>query len=254
MAKTYRDGILYITYGEKYVRAAIRSAQSARLHSPDLGMHLWVDKPCYDLFDLASNPAPFTSVGIIEHPHRRSKVDYISQTPFERTLYMDSDTTVAQDISEVFGVLERFDIGAIHAMRRNGERANEFWTKPITPAYPHFNGGIILYRNTPKVLALLKAWGEAFAKSGSQHDQATLRELLWDSDLQVATLPPEYNVRYMKYKYLWGKSEATPMIYHLKSYHRDPLQMKLIWTVNLVLKPFGIRWATIARKLGIRKR
>jgi len=141
---------------------------------------------------------------------------------------MDSDTTVAQDITGVFDVLERFDIAAIHAMHRNGDRATEFWKKEIPNAYPHFNGGIILYRNTPKVLQLLQNWSVAFAEMGSQHDQSTLRELLWDSDLRVATLPPEYNVRYLKYKYLWTKSEAVPMIYHLKQYHTGWLP----WVAN----------------------
>ena len=240
-----KNGLLYITYGRKYVQAAIHSANTARNHCPGILIHMFVDQKCYEEFGFAKDPSPFTSVGVIENPHRRSKVDYISQTPFDNTLYMDSDTTVAQDISGVFGVLERFDMAATHAQRRNGNRANEYWTKPIPSAYPHFNGGIILYRRTPKVVDLLRNWSVAFAESGSDHDQATLRELIWDSDLRMATLPPEYNVRYLKYKFLWSRSEAMPMIYHLKQYHigwmpwyREQVKDFIIYLADALSMPF----------------
>ena len=245
------NGILYITYGRKYVSAAIHSATTAREHCPGILIHLFVDKVFFEEFGFAKDTAPFTSVSVIENPHRRSKVDYISRSPFDRTLYMDSDTSVAQDISGVFDVLDRFDIAAIHAMRRNSRRAHEFWTKPIPSAFPHFNGGIILYRNTPKVLELLRNWSVAYAESGSSHDQATLRELIWDSDLRVATLPPEYNVRFMKFKYFWSKTEAVPMIYHLKKYHQDWLRIFVLTPIDAVLRLFGIRWVTIAKKLHL---
>ena len=248
------DGILYITYGSKYVQAAIRSARTARKHSPGILIHMFVDQKCYEEFGLAEDPSPFSSVGVIENPHRRSKVDYISRTPFDRTLYLDSDTSIAQDISGVFDVLGRFDLAATNAQRRNGSRANEFWTKPIPSAYPHFNGGVILYRNSPKVLDLLRQWSVAFEESGSEHDQATLRELIWDSNLRIATLPPEYNVRYLKYKFLWSKSEAVPMIYHLKIYHRSVNRSIFIQIFNVLMKPFNLHWATFARKFGLPKK
>ena len=213
------DGILYITYGNKFTAAALHSAKTARAHNPGLAIHLFVDAASREALGLAKDPGPFSSIGIIENPHRRSKVDYIALSPFDRTLYLDSDTSVAQDISELFGVLERFDLGAVHAMRRNANRKDEIWTKPIPDAYPQFNGGVILYRNTPEVINILTEWGKAFGDSGHRHDQAILRELLWDSGLRVIALPPEYNVRYLKYKFIWSKAEAIPMIYHLKQYH-----------------------------------
>lgn len=213
------DGILYITYGNSYTAAAVRSAKTARARNPGLAIHLFVDAASRDSLGLARDPGPFSSIGIIENPHRRSKVDYMCKTPFERTLYLDSDTSVAQDIQEIFGVLERFDLAAVQVMRRNANRKDEMWTKPIPDAYPQFNSGVMLYRNTPEVIKILDEWGKAFGDSGHHHDQAILRELLWDSDLRVIALPPEYNVRYLKYVWIWSKAEAIPMIYHLKQYH-----------------------------------
>lgn len=222
------NGILYITYGKTYVDAAIFSARSARKHCPNINIHLFVDRDQYQAYQLDKNPYPFTSVEVIENPHRRSKVDCISKTPFDRTLYLDSDTSVAQDISGIFDVLERFDIAAIHAMHRNSNSVREYWKTPIPDAFPQFNGGVILYRKTPEVLELLKNWSASYAESGHRHDQPTLRELIWLSDLRSYALPPEYNVRFLKYKLIWNKTEAVPMIYHLKQYHKGWVKWILI--------------------------
>ena len=243
-------GILYITYGKKYVEAALRSAWTARAKNPDVPIHLFVDAPSRDALGLAKDPGPFTSIGIIENPHRRSKVDCMSKTPYERTLYLDSDTSVAQNISEIFGVLERFDLAAVHAMHRNSSMGNEHWKEQLPRAFPQFNTGVILYRNSPAVLAMLEQWGKAFAESGHRHDQPTFRELVWQSDIRSIALPPEYNVRYIKYKYIWSQAEAVPMIYHLKEYHRGWQRTWIVNPVNLLLKPFGVRWDTFAKKFG----
>jgi lipopolysaccharide biosynthesis glycosyltransferase len=217
---TMTSGIIYITYGKKYVEAAIYSAKSARRHCPDLNIHLFVDAPNYKLFQFEKETFPFTSVELIENPHRRSKVDCISKTPFDRTLYLDSDTTVAQDIREIFNVLDRFDIAATQAMHRNSKSHREYWNIQLPNAFPQFNSGVLLFRKTAHVTELLENWSAAFSDSKLRHDQPTLRELLWLSDLRLYALPPEYNVRFLKYKFIWNKTEAVPMIYHLKQYHK----------------------------------
>ena len=94
---------------------------------------------------------------------------------------------------------------------------------------------------------------KAFAESGHRHDQPTFRELVWNSDIRSIALPPEYNVRYIKYKYIWSLAEAVPMIYHMKHYHRGWQRAWLVGPINLVLKVFGIRWATLAKKFNLPK-
>ena len=247
-------GLLYICYGKKYVQAAMESARSAARHNPDLAMHLFVDGYCYRQFGFAANPAPFSSVGIIENPHRRSKVDHISRSPFGRTLYLDSDTRVVADIRGLFGVLDRFDIAAVQAMHRNGNRRTEKYRIDIPAPFPQFNGGVILFRKTEGVTRLLQDWSVAFAEMDTRHDQASLRELLWLSDLRVYTLPPEYNVRYKKYLWLWSKSEAVPQILHSKDYHRGSHWTFVIQPLTVFLKLFGVRWGTLARRLGYQKK
>ncbi len=235
------NGVLYIATGEKYVQAAMRSAQSVLKYCPDLSIHLFTDSSTHETH-FKKSAAPFTSVGVIENPHHRSKVDYMVHTPFERTLFLDTDTALHADIRPMFQTLERFDIAMTHAHHRSPSRL-QHWRAALPDSFPEFNTGVILYRKTPAMLKCLGAWGHHFAEAAldENNDQTTLRELLWLSDLRIATLPPEYNVRFIKYHLLWSKSEAESKIFHLKAYHVG-------WLPWFNRK---IRASRVARKLGL---
>lgn len=221
MIKKYKDGILYIVTTQKssvYLDAAIESARSVLALCPNLGRHVYTDNGGLELI-ASSEESPFSSAGEIVNPHYRSKVDYIAQTPFERTLYLDSDTKVVADISEMFDLLNRFDLALAHAHKRNSHGTTESWREEIPPSFPQYNGGVILYRKVTAVKKLLKDWGDSFHEAGFKKDQVTLRELLWLSDLRLATLPPEYNIRYEKYLKIWNAAEATPKILHMSKFN-----------------------------------
>ena len=134
------QGILYIAYGKKYINAAIVSANSIKKYCPDLPIHLYSDWTNYDS-QFNKDPTPFTSIGIIENPHPRSKVDYLSRTPFDRTLYLDTDTALNADISDMFQILDRFDIAMAHAHHRSSGNLKP-WRIQLPDAFPEFNSGV----------------------------------------------------------------------------------------------------------------
>ena len=202
-------GVIYVACGESYVEAASASARSVRECSPSLATHLFTGRAdCVDPI--------FDGVTRIENPHRRSKVDWILETPFDRTLYLDADTRVVDDISEMFELLDRFDLAIAHAHRRNHPNTSTVWNLQLPVSFPQLNSGVILFRRNDRTHDLLGAWREAFHEAGFAKDQATLRELIWNSDLRVHILPPEYNVRYSKYLEVWDPAEAKPKILHYK--------------------------------------
>jgi hypothetical protein len=209
------DGVLYIATGEGFTRAANGSAASVRERMPGLAIDIFTDRP--DALDRSL----FDRIEPITDPHRRSKVDCLPRTRFDRTLYLDTDTRVVADIREMFTVLDRFDIALAHAHSRNRASHVEAWRKPLPPAFPQLNGGVILYRRSPPVVAFLEAWAAAYHGAGIAKDQTTLRELLWDSDLRLHILPPEYNVRYDKYLKVWAPDEATAKILHYRRFHDE---------------------------------
>jgi len=220
------SGALFIATGEKYVRAGIKAAHSVLKYCPDLPIHLYTDLNSQKSI-FQKTAFPFTTIGIIENPHARSKTEFLARTPFERTLYLDTDTALHADIVDMFRVLERFDIAMAHAQHRGAGNLKP-WRMVLPDVFPEFNSGVVLYRNTPVVLQFLEDWGHHFITDWIEagvrneqinHDQTPLRELLWLSELRIATLPPEYNVRFLKYHFLWSKSEAETKIFHLKQLH-----------------------------------
>ncbi len=207
-------GIVYVATNEVYTKAAILSAKSAKEQIGEpIKIHIWTDLP-----DLCKSAGVFDSVEQILNPHRRSKVDYLSQTPFNRTLFLDADTRVVSDVREMFGLLERFDIAMTHAHKRAAEKSYRKWRQQFSSVFPQLNSGVILYRKTDKIVKFLEEWKAAFHEAKLGKDQLTLRELLWQSDLQIYVLPPEYNIRYSKYFDVWDPEEAKPKILHMRKF------------------------------------
>jgi len=171
----------------------------------------------------------FDAVELIENPHRRSKVDYMGNTPFKKTLFVDADTRVVADFTDVFMLLDKYDVAMTHAMRR-AHKNPRFWNIPLPYSFPQLNSGVFLYRTNEKVLEFLAKWKEAFHTAGIGKDQVTLRELLWLSDLKIYVLPPEYNVRYQKFLDIWaqnpGQNEAVPKILHMRRFITDLQEKK----------------------------
>lgn len=207
-----KNGVIFIATGKQYVLAACEAAKSIRQYSPNLLIDLFTDQAELDL-------GIFDQVHTIADPHYRSKVDYIHQTRFERTLYLDSDVRIIADIEPMFDVLDKFDVALCHAHARNKPETNEIWNIAIPESFSQMNGGVILYKSSSGVLDFMKEWGRSFHQAGFKKDQVTLRELLWKSDLRLYVLPPEYNIRYRKYLKSWHKREARPRILHFQEFN-----------------------------------
>lgn len=208
MSNKKTRGVIFISTGEGYTEMAIAAASSIKLYAPKIKIHLFTDQK-YDKL-----PENIDGISRIDNPHIRSKVDYIHQTPFDETLFLDSDTQVVSDLTELFDILERFDIALAHAPRRNYFKTLQLWNEKIPYAFPQLNSGVILFNNKKETIQLLKDWQIAYHENGFFKDQVTLRELLWKSNLRLSVLPPEFNIRFKKYIDVWTEWEATPKILH----------------------------------------
>ena len=82
------------------------------------------------------------------------------QSPFEKTLLLDTDTYVCADISDLFAILERFDI----AMTHERPYRDDFPASSGVPdAFVEFNQGVIAFRRSYEVQDALKeslSWTE----------------------------------------------------------------------------------------------
>jgi nucleotide-diphospho-sugar transferase len=205
--------VLVATGAETYIELAARAAASVKRHCPGLAVDLFTDAP-------RALPG-FDRIHLLADPWFRSKIDGLLGSRFERTLYMDADMLALADFRDVFDVLERFDIALAHDWLRNSALHHTFWRKPLPPAFPQFNGGLMAIRRTPATTGFLQDWKAAVQSSDTGRDQISLRELLWDSELRIATLPEEYNLLWLQGVRSWTTDFAAPRIIHSPLFHRD---------------------------------
>lgn len=208
-------GVAYIALGPSRFRdEALVSLSSLRKFHPDLPALIFSDAEdtrLVEAFDrvvhIPQNFGP-RSVGAQtwDQPAWLTRIDAVASIPYDRTLFIDTDTEIVGDLSPLWQLLDRFDLAAAHApYRYQGEIAG------IPSSYPEFNCGVIALKSTPASHAFIAAWRSAYLaeKDFWHHDQHAFRKAAWESAARIATLPPEYNLRPSKYT---GKN--NPVILH----------------------------------------
>lgn len=168
----------------------ILSARSLRTHMPDIPVVLHTDLPDQAPKDL------FQDVRLIPQPTHsfQDKIAPLLDSPFRKTIFLDTDTFIASSFSDVFDLLDRFDIAAAHAPMRTDA---PFATPNV---FAELNTGVIAYRMNAEVKACFRLWEtlykEQLARQGRVgHDQPGFRQALWESDIRFYVLPSEYNLR-----------------------------------------------------------
>jgi len=201
------DGILYMVVGEQFIREARRSAESVRAQIPDIEIAI------------ATNQADLTG-DIFDHvieleQDRQETVNgrtwLIDSTidpdlsPFDRTLYLDSDTYIAEDVSELFDLLDHFDL----AVARMPEQTP---VDGLPEPWHLYNCGVIAYRDSPATRTFLNHWNDVYRElletQDQPEDQPAFAKALYESDsLRWYTLPRRYNVRFPRRGALAGNAK-----------------------------------------------
>ena len=139
-----KSGVLYIAFGEQYKQETKQSIISLREHSPELHIAVITDKP----WECGAKPDNFILREQVEG--FRCKPVYMSDTPFQRTLFLDTDTIVARDCSRIFELLDHYDIG----VQFTGAQLN----KPGLTLHTQCSSGLVLFRRNPGVLGVFRDW------------------------------------------------------------------------------------------------
>lgn len=187
-------GIIYVATGPRYVAEAAGSAQSVRRWMPDTPITLWTDDPA------RVNGAVFPDIRSIEKPvfSFADKFPAFRETPYTRTLFLDTDTLLLGPVHEVFDVLEQFDFACAHGPVRGTDSPELLADCPAAFAEP--NTGVLVFNRNAETAKLFRLWAERYEEQmrrfpHRKSEQPPLRRTLWDSGIRFATLPPEYNLR-----------------------------------------------------------
>jgi len=149
-------GVVYVAaHSLGCVVEAAASASSLRRFHPTLPVTLFTDPTT----DFQIPPGLFTSVVQRKWCHeaegceggRVCKIGAIAASPYQRTLYLDTDTRVWRPIESIFDELDHCDLALTEAMGSSSRSVLD-WQRRM------FAGGVMCLRRVDPVLRLLADW------------------------------------------------------------------------------------------------
>ncbi len=192
------QGAIYAATGEKYIHELLASVATLKAVMPAISVAAFVDQP-----DIVENShITFKHIIRIDNPKNglEDKIDAMLHSPYEKTIYLDTDIYIAEVFDEVFDLLDRFDIAAKQDGRRFAAHQPH-----IPDAFPEYNSGVVAFRKSDATNAFFKLWLETYAIHRSpdgptffrerRGNQPAMRSALWESNLRIATLTEEYNAQ-----------------------------------------------------------
>lgn len=189
----FTQGFIYCATGKEYVKEANISIRSLKQKN-NIDITVFTDKKSVSYLDKTNIKIVF-----IDEPKYSfyDKIYAIMNTPYDRTLFLDTDTYILSNLDNLFILLDRFDLAASHAPGRTDR--NDF--NDIPKAFSQFNTGVVLYKK--KIIEILcKKWKENY-NNKHPHDQYSFRKAVYNlNTINCYVLTPEYNFRMLFHSFL----------------------------------------------------
>lgn len=172
-------GILFVAYGdERYLVEAKASIAHIEQIWPEVNIEL--------------------ITGEMTNPHMLGKIQGIRDTPFDRTLFLDTDCWLVDPVPELFEMLDKFDLTVSLCDWR------QVYKIDVPDCFTLVSNGQLAYRNDIKFRNFLDDWERRFRldyeRLGGRshptipwfHSMPSFTEALYHSDLRIAVLGQEY--------------------------------------------------------------
>lgn len=192
--KKYRQGVIYVVSGfrQNYVEEVNLSIGSLLEHNPNMLICVFVSDMSLNIDDRAQKIK-------IDKPELSffDKIYAISNSPFDYSVFLDTDTYVCDDLSDVFIMLDRFDVClAIDPSSWKGYHSPGYSKKyGIPESFPEFNTGVFAFRKSQEFSQLIELWTKFYHENSTSLDQPTFRVALYKSNVRICPLIQEYNLR-----------------------------------------------------------
>ncbi|WP_147587306.1 hypothetical protein [Halorubrum lipolyticum] len=181
------EGILYIATGEKYLDQAKLSAKTVNRHTElpiAVVSHRSVEDEVFDYTIVAEDPEDSFA----------DKPKYITKSPFERTLYFDTDIFLIANITELLEMLDHADVAtAIDPYEWEHRVAKHYSFSEVPESVPIFQTGVIAYKDTDQTRELFENWYDIHMDCAIERDQASFRPALYQTDVQYISFSHNYN-------------------------------------------------------------
>jgi hypothetical protein len=149
------QGVIYlVSGGRSYLGELMTSLGSLRRHEPDLPVTV------FSRFPLPrSAKADFKQIDSPEHP-LKLKVLSLRQSPYEHTLFIDTDTSLRAPVRDVFAHLQDHDFCAANSHEADWSVQPPRFVRMVKPR--DYNTGVLIYNKTsPATDAFLQRWEQA---------------------------------------------------------------------------------------------
>jgi hypothetical protein len=161
-------GFITMAYGpDRFIRQAETLARALRRHMPGMPLALVTDRTDPgDLFDVVVPMLPFSNAGTL---HKISMYEY---SPFEETLFVDSDCIVVRPFHEQLAAISRYEFAPIvNKCLKAGEQ--DLWLEDVGKAlegvngtcFPKFNGGVYFFRKGDEAAQIFRGAHEILSRA-----------------------------------------------------------------------------------------
>jgi hypothetical protein len=199
-------GIVYIATGNQFVTEARVSARTVLERMPDVNITL--------ITDISVDVPEFDTVMTLADPRDDfgDQVYALDRTPYDRTVFLDTDIYLTEAIDDMWDLLDEFDIAAAHnKVNWSSDRIDVPEVTALPECFPEYNSGVVAFKKNERVDGFFEEWRNAYRKvlaSGQIHNQAAFRVALYRSDVRIATLPTTYNCVFRRPGCVNGKIKA----------------------------------------------
>lgn len=201
-----RAGYYYIAINDSSIGALVASARRLREVDPNHPISVCTDQELSiddrALFDeVISVPHQIDLDGFRElpaYPHQglMGKVRYFYQSPYDVTIFMDTDTYAALPFTELFDIAADYDMaGSFCSGHFHDARFPD-----VPECFTMINTGMVMYRRNAAVKFMMRDWWNIMAEHKDPwSDQAFFLKALWDhrKAIKFLHLPFEYNFRFI---------------------------------------------------------
>ncbi len=207
-----KQGIIYVATGMKYLQEALQSAASVQLAMPGFPMTIFTDQtPPAGVFERVI-PVDGKGMG------RPAKIRSMAESPYEETLFLDTDTWMCQSCADIFWPLEKYDLAVAHEVYRN-----EYAFEDFPDSFPALNTGVVIYRKNERTAALFQEWERSYLevfRHKRPADQPAFRHTLFHSEVRHYILPSEYNFR-TNYPVVLGGFARAKIVHDRSPYMKE---------------------------------
>jgi hypothetical protein len=227
-----RFGCMYVAFGRPYLIQALNSVRSLRRASPSVPVCILTNalpEPPAAFHEWNSSSDVWLSVDAADDDNRLFKTDLVRYTPFDRTLYLDSDTEVLGDLTGMFRFLDYWDLAlrlreeGYSPLKEKGRQTVLDGAAAIADL-PHWNGGVVLFASNARVEEFFSLWNSYYRAGGIPFDQVSLVEAAFRSSCRILSLDGRWNGGHQ-----WGRDrpDQTRYVLHYTFHIDDSLAEKL---------------------------